>query len=193
MKEKLSEQEKFKQLAMRIAGIRDACGYEVEEFAEMLEVPLETYLKYEETGYDVPISTLFHIASICEVDLSELMTGISAKLDTYQVVRAGTGREVERLPGYHFQDLADRFADKVFQPLLVTINPNDADAALVSHAGHEFNYVLEGTIVLVLADRELVLNAGDSVYFNPQMPHGQRCGSDEPAKFITIITEKAID
>ena len=33
------------------------------------------------------------------------------------------------------------------------------------------------------------LNAGDSIYFNPTYPHGQRCNGDVPCKFITIIAE----
>ena len=36
---------------------------------------------------------------------------------------------------------------------------------------------------------EFELNAGDSIYFNPECPHGQRCGGDVPAKFVTIIAE----
>jgi len=34
-----------------------------------------------------------------------------------------------------------------------------------------------------------VLNQWDSIYFNPQYPHGQRCHGDAPCKFITIIAE----
>ena len=34
-----------------------------------------------------------------------------------------------------------------------------------------------------------VLEKGDSVYFNPTHPHGQRCASDTPASFVTIIAE----
>ncbi|MFR0868670.1 MAG: cupin domain-containing protein [Adlercreutzia sp.] len=55
--------------------------------------------------------------------------------------------------------------------------------------GQEFNLVIEGTVVVTWADKEFELNAGDSIYFNPEHPHGQRCGSDVPAKFVTIIAE----
>ena len=59
----------------------------------------------------------------------------------------------------------------------------------MSHGGQEFNYVVDGSITLVFQDREIVLNAGDSIYFNPNYPHGQRCNGDAPATFITIIAE----
>ena len=179
----------FKALAQRIAGLRDACGYTVEEFADKLGVDREVYRDYEATGYDVPASLLMHIANVCKVDMAVLLTGGSTHLSSYQVVRAGKGQVVDRFPGYHFQDLAYNYSNKVMQPLLVTLDPSDEPAELVTHAGQEFNYVTKGTVVLVFADREIELNVGDSVYFNPQLPHGQRCGSSEPASFVTMITE----
>ena len=75
------------------------------------------------------------------------------------------------------------------QPLEVTINPSDAPAKLVQHSGQEFNRVLEGTLIVVWGDREFVLQPGDSIYFNPTIPHGQRCGGDVPARFVTVIAE----
>jgi quercetin dioxygenase-like cupin family protein len=75
------------------------------------------------------------------------------------------------------------------QPLEVTINPSDEPAKLVQHSGQEFNLVLEGTLIVVWGDREFVLNPGDSIYFNPTIPHGQRCGGDTPARFVTVIAE----
>ena len=181
--------DQFKELAQRIAGLRDACGYTVEEFADKLGVDREVYRDYEATGYDVPASLLMHIANVCKVDMAVLLTGGSTHLSSYQVVRAGKGQVVDRFPGYHFQDLAYNYSNKVMQPLLVTLDPSDDPAELVTHAGQEFNYVTKGTVVLVFADREIELNVGDSVYFNPQLPHGQRCGSSEPASFVTMITE----
>ena len=38
-------------------------------------------------------------------------------------------------------------------------------------------------------DRVYILEAGDSVYFDPTQSHGQRCHGDSPTKFITVIAE----
>ncbi|MCL2151139.1 MAG: cupin domain-containing protein [Coriobacteriia bacterium] len=179
----------LRELGQRIAGLRDSLGYSVEEFADLIGEDRTTYLAYEQTGFDVPASLLMHIATVANVDMGVLLTGKSAHLDSFQVVRAGQGRKVDRFPGYHFQDLAYAYAGKAMQPLLVTLQPSDEPAALVTHNGQEFNYVTEGTVILVFADREIELHVGDSVYFNPQLPHGQRCGSDEPATFVTMIME----
>ncbi len=44
-------------------------------------------------------------------------------------------------------------------------------------------------MILTLGDKEFTMNAGDSIYFNPGIPHGQRCGSDVKARFLTVIAE----
>ena len=177
------------ELGQRIAGLRDALGYSADEFADLLGEDREIYSRYERTGFNVPASLLMHIANIAKVDMGVLLTGKSTHLDTFQVVKAGEGRKVDRFPGYHFQDLAYAYSGKTMQPLLVTLQPSDDPAELVTHSGQEFNYVTKGTVILVFADREIELHVGDSVYFNPELPHGQRCGSDEPATFVTMIME----
>lgn len=179
----------FEEIGLRIKGLRESCDITREELAAELGVPVETYISYEETGADVPISALFHIANRFGVDMTAILTGTNAKLDTYQVVRAGEGRKVDRYPGYYFQDLAWRFGGKIMQPLLVTLDPTDEPAALVTHGGQEFNLVLRGTVAVTFGERELVLNEGDSIYFNPAVPHGQKCASPTPAAFVTIIAE----
>jgi quercetin dioxygenase-like cupin family protein len=105
------------------------------------------------------------------------------------VVKAGTGRTVDRYPGYNYEDLAWGFNHKIMQPLLVTLDPTDEPAELVTHRGQEFNLVLKGKIVVTFEDRELFLEAGDSIYFNPNHPHGQKCVGDESAQFVTVIVE----
>jgi quercetin dioxygenase-like cupin family protein len=96
---------------------------------------------------------------------------------------------VDRYPGYNYQDLAWGFGHKIMQPLLVTLDPSDEPAELVTHRGQEFNLVLRGKVVVTFEDRDLVLEEGDSIYFNPNHPHGQKCGGDEPAQFVTVIVE----
>jgi transcriptional regulator with XRE-family HTH domain len=176
-------------IAKRLAGLRDACGYTPEQLAEELGIANEVYAKYEATGEDIPISVLFEVANKFGVDFNELLTGAEAKIDTYQVVRAGQGRSIKRYEGYDYQDLAFRFTHKITQPLLVTLRADEDAAALVAHNGQEFNYVVDGTVIITVGDKDIELHKGDSIYFNPQILHGQRRGGDGPATFLTVIAE----
>ena len=185
----VQEAEELRQIGERMQGLREACDVTVEEMAADLEVDVERYKRWEATGAGVPISAVYHMARKFGVEFTEILTGTAAKLDTYQIVRSGKGKEVDRYPGYHYDDLAWRMRNKIMQPLEVVLDPSDDPAKLVTHGGQEFNLVLEGTVIVTIEDEEFALNAGDSIYFNPAVPHGQRCGGDAPARFVTIIAE----
>lgn len=177
------------EIGARIRELREVCGYSQEQLAEELRLDLETYRAYEARGEDIPISVIYEIANKFGVEFTEIITGVGGKLDTYHIVKRGEGKPVSRLPGYHFEDLAYRFSHKIMQPLLVTLDPSDAPAEPVTHKGQEFNLILEGTIALCFDDKELILHAGDSIYFNPEHPHSQRCVGEIKARFLTVIAE----
>jgi len=181
--------DKTMEIAKRLAGLRDACGYTADELADELGIDREVYSAYEQNGEDIPISVLFQVANKFNIDFNEILTGDEAKLDTYHVVRAGQGKTIQRYAGYDYRDIAFRYTHKIMQPLLVTLQPDDTHVELVTHVGQEFNYVLSGTMTLTYGDKELVLEQGDCVYFNPTRPHGQRCAGDVPAVFLTVIAE----
>lgn len=179
----------YNEIGARLRELREVSDYTIEELAAELHLTPEVYASYEENGKDVPISVIYEIANKFKVDFTEIVTGQSAKLETYHLIRRGGGKVINRNPEYHFEDLAYRYANKVMQPLLVTLEPTDAVAKLITHAGQEFNLALEGVVIVTLGDKDFVLNPGDSIYFNPTIPHGQRCGSDVKARFLTVIAE----
>lgn len=181
--------DEIKEIAMRIRELREICGYTEDEVAARLGVPVAEYKQYEADGEGIPINVIYQLSKMYKVDFSEILTGVSAKLNTYQVVRAGEGQKVDRYPGYEFKDLAYHYSNMIMQPFLVTLDPSDKPADLVSHRGEEFNLVLEGTVVVTFGDKEIILNKGDSIYFNPTYPHGQKCGGNVPATFLTMIAE----
>lgn len=179
----------IREIALRIRELREVSDMTQEEVAARLGIPVEIYIAYEMTGEDIPINTIYQLAKMYKVDFSEILTGVSAKLNTYQIVRAGQGEKADRYPGYEFKDLAYHYSNMIMQPFIVTLDPSDKPADLVCHKGEEFNLVLEGTVVVTFGDKELVLEKGDSIYFNPNYPHGQKCGGDKPATFLTMIAE----
>ena len=179
----------YNEIGARLRELREVSDYSIEQLASELNISPEVYASYKENGKDVPISVIYEISNKFKVDFTEIVTGQSAKLETYHLIRKGGGKIVNRNPEYHFEDLAFRYANKVMQPLLVTLEPSDEPAKLITHGGQEFNMVLEGTVIVTLGDRDLVLNPGDSIYFNPTIPHGQRCGGKEKAAFLTVIAE----
>ena len=185
--------ETLKQIAARLAEIREDCDMTPEQVAAELGITPQSYLQYETAKADIPVSRLYEMARIFNVEFTELLTGTSPKLHSYCLVRAGEGVNVERYEGYTFQSLAYNFVQKKIEPLLVTVEPEEnKKMILVTHPGQEFNYVLEGKIKIILGAVTLEMSAGDSIYFDPAIPHGQMASDGATARFLTVILHDAI-
>jgi transcriptional regulator with XRE-family HTH domain len=177
--------ERVKDIALRIKGLRLLTGVTEEEMAKAIDLSVEEYQKYENGEDDFPISMLYEIADYYKVDLTEILTGVSPKLKDVSYVKKGEGLEVERYDQYKFKSLAYKYANRKIEPLLVTLSP-DNSPDMVSHKGQEFNYCLEGKMKVVVGNDEYVLERGDSLYFNPAIPH-KMLAVDDKARFLTII------
>lgn len=175
-------------IADRIRELREISDISCSTLAQKLNISLDTYMEYENARTGIPISTLYEIAGILGVQLTELLTGTSPHLRNYCYVKKGEAPYMERYKGYQFHNLAFNFANKRIEPLLVTIEPEEnKKMSLVTHPGQEFNYVLEGRIKIILGGAEIMMEPGDSIYFDPTIPHGQTAVDDSPGKFLTVI------
>jgi len=172
----------------RIKELREILEISAFDFAKDTGIPYDTYGRYENGELDIPISVLYTIAGRLGTDVTVLLTGEEARMDSAAVCRKGKGVRIERYPGYEFSSLAYNFKHRTIEPLLVTLDSSMPVAAHVSHSGQEFNYVTEGRVKITVLNNEHVLNPGDSIYFDARLPHGQ-CAVDGTAQFITIIQE----
>ncbi|MCI9274220.1 MAG: cupin domain-containing protein [Clostridiales bacterium] len=175
------------EIPRRMRELREILEISALEMSRRLDVSLEQYEQYENGSADIPISTLYEVAGILHVDFTELITGESPRMDSYSITRSGQGAGVDRY-GYSCASLAYNFIDRAMEPLLVTLSLSDSPAPLVTHAGQEFNLVLTGKVKVTINARDHILNAGDSIYFDPSLPHGQSA-VDGPATFLTVIKE----
>jgi quercetin dioxygenase-like cupin family protein/DNA-binding XRE family transcriptional regulator len=181
--------EQIKQIAIRIKELREISAISPETLAQEFKLPIETYIEYESGNTDIPVSFLYEIANKFNVELAAILTGDAPKLHTYSVVRKGKGVSVERRKQYKYQSLAYNFIHKKAEPFLVTVDPESEDAPvhINSHPGQEFNYVLEGSLKVIINGRETILNEGDSLFFDSSFNHGMKAMENKPAKFLAVI------
>jgi transcriptional regulator with XRE-family HTH domain len=180
--------EKAAHVPDRIKELREILEISALDIAKDTGIPFETYCKYESGELDIPISVLYTIAHRLGTDVTVLLTGEEARMDSAAVCRKGKGVQIERYPGYEFSSLAYNFKNRTMEPLLVQLDSSRPQAAMVSHSGQEFNFVTEGRMKITVGKTEHILCAGDSVYFDARIPHGQ-CAVDGTAQFLTIIQE----
>lgn len=181
--------EQIKQIGERLHGLRDVLDISVEEIAALCGITVDRYEKMENGETELSVANLQKIAKKYGISLDVLMFGEEPKMSSYFLTRKGQGKSVERRKAYQYESLASGFRGRKADPFIVTVEPKDANAPkeMNSHSGQEFNMVLEGTMELTIGTKSLVLNEGDSIYFDATHPHGMRTLNDKPVRFLAII------
>lgn len=181
--------EQIKQIGERLRGLREVLDIPVEEIAALCEITQEHYLEIEEGKADPSIFRLSKIARHYGIDLDVLLFGEEPRMKGYFVTRKGKGLTVERRKEYKYQSLGAGFRGRRFESFLTQVDPVDKDVILHknSHAGQEFDYVIEGTLELTIGDKVMVLEEGDSIIFDANHPHCMKALGGQPVKFLVIV------
>jgi transcriptional regulator with XRE-family HTH domain len=181
--------EQIRQIAERIKEIREISGISAEILADKLGIPHELYEKYESGNTDIPVGIIFKISELFNIELSVMLGGDNPKLRIYGIVRNGKGLKLERRKQYKYESLAYNFIHKKAEPFMVTIDPNSEEALLDfnSHPGQEFNFVIKGIMMIIIEGHEIILNEGDSIYFDSGHKHAMKALNNEQVKFLAIV------
>lgn len=178
----------------KIRQFRENKGLSVQELAAAagLSRPLVSQIENEQVS--PPISTLLKIANALNTDISFFFQDTGLQEKTVVV------RENERLNsprrkvqgkaqlGYTYEALAYKKAFKHMEPFLVTFEAKEAEEVIkFSHEGEEFHFVLEGQLEFSSEEETIVLNPGDSIYFESDQLHGFRALGDKPAKALVTV------
>ncbi len=181
--------DQIKQIAERLRGLREVLELSVEELASESGITAEEYAQAETGDSDISVSMLQKIARRYNIALDALMFGEEPKMNSYFLTRAGKGTSIERTKAYKYQSLAAGFIDRKADPFIVTVEPKPEDTPIHnnSHDGQEFNLILEGRMMLSIGGKDLILNEGDSIYFNSKIPHGMKALDGKTVRFLAVI------
>lgn len=176
-------------IGARISELRDLSGFSQEEISKAVDLTLEKYKSYESGEKDIPASVLKKIAQEFKVELGVLLTGEDSRMNIFYVNRKNRNHSIERRNQYKYEPLGEKFVGKRCEIFLMTVVPlpEGEKLSIKSHEGQEFNYVLEGSFKLHIHNHEIILNEGDSVFFDSSYEHGMEALSDKEAKFLAIV------
>lgn len=181
--------EEMREIAARVRVLREIEAISVETLTQELGFDPGIYAKWEAGELEFPIGSLALIAKRFNVDLTELVSGEPSRLKTYCVTRDGKAPVVSRRPMYSYWNLAQNFHRKKGEPFLVEAAPDSEqrELSLNTHPGQEFDYVLEGRLLISVGGHETELGPGDSIYYDSSEPHGMKALGGTRARFLAMI------
>jgi len=181
--------ESVKEIAARVRVLREIEEISADTLANELGFNPSEYITWESGEKDFSVGALVEIAARFKVDLSELISGSASKLKTFCVTRYGEAPEVSRRPMYGYWNLAYNFHNKKAEPFLVeaSAETENKPISLNTHPGQEFNYMLEGRLLISISGHDIELNPGDCIYYNSSEPHGMKALGGKAARFMAIV------
>ena len=182
---------KIHEIADRIRELRTILGISEEEMAEKLDMSVDDYEAYEDGEEELNFAFLYTCARVLNVDVTELIEGVSPRLSSYLLTRSGEGRRVEQAHGMTYYNLAYKFKNRIADPLYVqSVFSESAQLRpieVTTHDGQECDIVIRGYLKVQVGSHTEILGPGDSIYFDSSTPHGMIATNGADCEFYAIV------
>ncbi len=177
------------QIGKRLKGLREVLEIPIEEIAQVCETSVEYYRRIEAGEVDPSVYRMTKISRKYGISLDVLLFGEEPRMHGYFVTRKDQGLSVKRSEDYSYKSLSSGFQNAKVQPFMTEVLPLPAGHRHQQncHDGQEFDYVLEGKLEIEFGDRTIVLEPGDSIYFDARQLHCMHALEDQPVRFLAII------
>ena len=162
-------------LGVRVREIRKARGWKLKDLSDRTGLAVSTISKMERGEISLTYDRFMRLAQGLGMDVGELFDADAEGFTrgSMSITRAGEA-PMHRTDTYHIEMIAGDLAGKHMVPMIGHVKANSFSAFedLISHPGEEFIYVLKGEVTVHLKDRDpVVLNTGDSIYFDSGLGH----------------------
>ncbi len=182
---------KIQEMAARIRELREITRFTPFEMAEKTGVPVEEYLACENGERDLNFAFIYRCALAFGVDVTDIIEGVSPRLQSYTLTRSGGGQRIDQAHGMEYYNLAASFQNRIAEPLYVhsaySEEAQHRDIQLTSHAGQECDIVITGHLMVQVGSHKEVLGPGDSIYYDSSTPHGMIAVNGEDCLFYAIV------
>ena len=178
-------------LGNTLREIRLKHGLTIADVATLANISRGMLSKIENAQTATSLETLSRLAQALGVSLATLFKSYDVPSGSAQLVPKGEGMEVvrrgtKRGHTYHLLSYGQG-PTKTFEPFLITIDHESESFPIFEHPGTEFIYMLEGSIEYRHGQHTYVLNPGDALTFDGEVPHGPEKMIQCPIRFLSIL------
>ncbi len=174
----------------QVRAFRTALGMKLGDLAAAADLSPGMLSKVENGQTSPSLSTLQALAVALNIPLASFFTKFDQKSEA-TFVKAGQGLTIERrgtAKGHRYQLLGHGVRPDVgVEPYLITLDAQSDAYPIFQHEGIEFLYMLEGAVVYTHGDRSYLMEPGDSLFFDADIPHGPLELRRLPAIYLSVI------
>lgn len=161
----------------RLRGLRQSLGWSLDDLAERSHLSASTISRIETGKRTIGLDVLLALAGALQVDVDRLL---DVDQDDDVIIRpvptswSGTTTWPLTRP------------TSSMAAIKVRLEPSAAPPEAQVHPGHDWLFVLSGTVHLTLGDRQVTVEAGEAAEFSTMTPHAVTA-IDEPAELLMVF------
>ena len=149
--------------------------------------------KIENGNISPSLTTLQTLSKALGVPITAFFRGFEEPRSA-TFVKAGQGVNIDRRgtrAGHQYSLLGhidNNTIGVTGEPYLITLTTDSDVFPTFQHEGMEFLYMLEGEVVYRHGEQLFTMQAGDSLFFDADAPHGPEVLVQLPARYLSIIS-----
>jgi transcriptional regulator with XRE-family HTH domain len=161
----------------RLRSLRTTLGLSLDELSARSNLSASTISRIETGKRTISLDVLLPLAAALNVDLDTLL---DVQTDDDVVIRPAPSTSGKRTTWVLSRSTGSTMAVKMrLEPIRRMPEPR-------VHPGHDWFFVLEGRVRLLLGEREIIVETGEAAEFATMTPHAF-AAVDGPAELITIF------
>ena len=161
----------------RLRSLRSTLGLSLDELAARTNLSPSTISRVETGKRTISLDILLPLAAALQVDLDVLL---DVRSNEDVVIRPTPSRSGKRTTWLLSRPTGNTLAVKM------RLEPTRSAPPHRVHPGHDWFFVLEGRVLLLLGEREIAVDAGEAAEFDTMTPHAFTA-LDGPAELIMIF------
>ncbi len=189
-----SENALEKAIGRQVKRYRRELGLKITDMCTRTGLSAGMVSKIENGNTSPSLATLRSISTALNVPVTALFREFEEQRDA-TFVKAGQGLAIERhgtRAGHQYQLLGHSVhSDVSVEPYLITLKKESEVFPIFQHAGVEFIYVLQGSMIYRHLNETYSLTPGDSLFFDSDAPHGPEELVDLPVRFLSVISQSS--
>ncbi|MCS3838432.1 DNA-binding XRE family transcriptional regulator [Pseudomonas sp. JAI111] len=178
-------------LGLQIKRQRQAQDLKLSDVAKIADISQGMLSKIENAQVSTSLDTLSRLCDVLGLPLSKLFSEYDQQDGSALLVKADQGMEVvrrgtEKGHTYHLLNHT-RGPKKSFEAYMVSMDDASEEFPTFSHPGTEFLHLLEGELIYRHGNQLYRMEAGDSLTFEGEIPHGPEELVQVPIRMLSIM------
>ncbi|RON22368.1 helix-turn-helix domain-containing protein [Pseudomonas hefeiensis] len=178
-------------LGLQIKRQRQAQDLKLSDVAKIADISQGMLSKIENAQVSTSLDTLSRLCDVLGLPLSKLFSEYDQQDGSALLVKADQGMEVvrrgtEKGHTYHLLNHT-RGPKKSFEAYMVSMDDASEEFPTFSHPGTEFLHLLEGELIYRHGNQLYHMEAGDSLTFEGEIPHGPEQLVQVPIRLLSIM------